>query len=239
MTSFTKGATLEKWIQKQMTQWQNTKKLLEEKPEVPRPFVTISREYGCNATSVAVVLAAELNKYEKTELWHSYDKDLIEKISQDHQISETLMETIDTKKREEMSELVRSMLTDYPPQVVAYKKLVTTIRSLCIHGHSIIVGRAGVVITRGLRHGVHVKFVAPLGYRVHKVKEINGIKDKLEAEKLVVKKDRERHDFLTQYIKFDAYNPASYDVTVNIASFTEKQVAEIIISALKAKGLIR
>jgi magnesium-transporting ATPase (P-type) len=61
----------------------------------------------------------------------------------------------------------------------------------------------------------------------------------VEAEKLVQKKDRERHDFLTQYIRFDANNPASYDITINMSRFTDEEIAKTVISLLKAKNYIK
>ncbi|MCU0843383.1 MAG: cytidylate kinase-like family protein [Spirochaetes bacterium] len=238
MSSYIKGSTLEKSIQKQLKLWENQKVKLVEKQE-PRPFITISREYGCNAVAIADALAEALNKYESTDVWKSYDKELIDKICSDHNIAEALCETIDTKRREEISEFWRSVLTDYPPQVSVYQKLVQTIRSLSIHGRSIIVGRAGVMITRSLRYGVHIKLVAPAAYRIQKVMETAGIKDRLEAEKLVERKDRERHDFMTQYLKFDAKNPSSYDVTFNVARITPGEIAQSVICILKSKQFIK
>ena len=233
-----KDSTIEKMIRKQVKYWEDSKRVEEEKKETPKPFITISREYGCNASSIGLAIAEKLNAIENTDQWTCYNKELIDKIVQDHDISEKLIETIDTKKREEMSELLRTMLTDYPPQVTVYKKLATTIRGLSIHGRAIFVGRAGVVITRGLKYGTHVRFTAPLSYRVHKVMELNGIKNKLEAEKIVEQKDSERHHFMTQYVKFEANNPASYDVTINVSRFSEQEIAGIIIGTIKARKFI-
>lgn len=238
MGSMVKESTLDRWVQNQVKVWESSRKQAVEDPEKPRPFITISREYGCNAIEIAETLAEELNKMENVDHWHFYDKNIINKIVEEHQISETIIETIDTKRREEMNELFRTMLTDLPPQVAVYKKLAKTIRSLSIHGRSIIVGRAGVVITRGLKFGIHLKFVAPLNYRVQEIMKVKGIKDRYEAEKLVEQKDRERHDFLTQYIKFDAKNPSSYDLTINVARLSVEEINQVIISALKAKNFI-
>jgi len=237
--SYIKGSTLEKMIQKQVKYWENYKKAEDAKSEHPRPFITISREYGCVITPVSLLLSQKLNELEGTENWQSYDRNLIDEIVSNTGVSDRLIETIDTKKREEMTELMRSFLTDYPPQVTTYKQLVKTVRSLSIHGRAIIVGRAGVVITRGLRYGVHLRFIAPMSYRIKRIMELNTIKDKLEAEKLVEKKDRERHDFLTQYIKFDANNPASYDITINMARFTDAEMVDTVVGLLRSKGYLK
>ena len=236
--SYIKGSTLEKMIQKQVMYWENYKKADDAKTEIPRPFITISREYGCAITPFSRLLAEKLNEHDNGESWQAYDKNLIDEIVKDTGISEKLIETIDTKKREEMTELMRGFLTDYPPQVTAYKQLVKTVRGLCIHGRAIIVGRAGVVITRGLKYGVHLRFVAPQSFRIKRMMELASIKDKLEAEKLVEKKDRERHDFLTQYIRFESNDPSAYDITINMAKFSDEEMADAVMGILKAKGYI-
>ncbi len=236
--SYIKESTLDRMIQKQIKYWESYRKILEKEPEKPRPFLTISRSYGCNALEIAAKIAHELNRYEKTDQWNVYDKELIDKIVEDHKISQKLIQTIDTKKRAEMNELLRTMITDYPPQVTVYKKLVQTIRSLSIHGRAIIVGRAGAVITRDLKYGMHIKLVAPISYRTKQIMELNKIRDKFRAEKLVLKKDRERHDFLTQYVRFQAYNPESYDLTINVSRFSDNEISAIIIGAMKAKKLL-
>jgi len=217
--------------------WEKSKNI-KEKPEVKRPFVTISREYGCYVAPIAMKLAEKLNEIEKTDEWQGYDKDLLKKIEEDEGISNKLLETIDTVKRQEMSEMMRNMLTDYPSQVSAYQKLIKAIRTLAIQGRNIIVGRAGVVITKGMKQGVHVRLIASESYRVERMIEKHGIKDRLEAEKFARKKDKERHDFMTQYIKFDSRNPTSYDITINITKLNEDQIVEIIIGVLKARGLL-
>ncbi|MCX8123985.1 MAG: cytidylate kinase-like family protein [Spirochaetes bacterium] len=237
MSNPIKESTLERWIQNQMKVWEQEKKVIE-KEDKPRPFITISRQYGCFASNIAEAIAKSLNELQNTDKWITYDKNLINKIEEQYNISEKIVETIDTKLREEMSELWRTMLADLPPQAAVFQKLANTIRTLAIHGNAILVGRGSVIITKGLRYGLHLRFVAPLQYRIQKVMEIQKIKDRLTAEKLIEEKDKQRHEFMTQYIKFDAYDPASYDLTFNIAQFTPEQIASIVIEALRARKLI-
>jgi len=237
MSNPIKESTLERWIQNQMKVWESEKKVIE-KEDIPRPFITISRQYGCFASDTAEAITKALNEAQNTDKWITYDKNLINKIEERYNISEKIVETIDTKRREEMSELWRTMLADLPPQTAVFQKLASTIRTLAIHGHSILVGRGSVVITKGLRYGLHLRLVAPLQYRIQKVMEIQKIKDRLTAEKLIEEKDKQRHEFMTQYIKFNAYDPSSYDLTINIAQFTPQQIAKIVVATLKARKLI-
>ena len=229
---------LEKWINNQIQLWEESKKEAIEKKDAPLPFITISREYGCNVNPIVMALAEALNQYEGSTLWHGYDKDLLQKIHDDHEVHEKLLQTLETKKREEMTELMRSMLTDYPPQVSAHLQLIKTVRTLAIQGRKIIVGRAGAVITRDMSHGLHLRMIASMPYRVGKIMEIKNIRDRLEAEKLIKEQDETRHSFMTQYVKFEAKNPASYDLNINIERFSQDEIVALVIGALKAKHLI-
>jgi cytidylate kinase len=228
---------LETWIHNQIQFWEDSKKE-QVSQDRPRPFITISREYGCNVNPMVLELNRMLNEYEGSEEWHAYDKDLLKKIHEDRDVNEKLLETIDTQKRSEMSEMLRNMLTDYPPQVSAHIELIKTIRTLAFQGRKIIVGRAGTVVTRDLKYGLHLRMVAPLASRVKRVQELKDMRDHHEAEKFVKEQDQKRHEFMTQYVKFDPHNPVSYDLTINTERFDSKQTVSLIFGALKAKELI-
>jgi len=229
---------LETWIKNQIQIWEESKKEII-KEDVLKPFITVSREYGCNINSTVLALSEALNTAEDVDLWQAYDKDLLQKIHEDHEVNEMLLQTIDTEKRKEMTELMRNMLTDYPPQVSAHIQLIKTIRTLAIQGRKIFVGRAGVVITRDMKQGLHLRMIAPLNYRINRVMEVQGIKDRHEAEKRVKEQDTIRHEFMTQYVKFDAHNPASYDLTINVERFSSEEIVELVVGALKARNLIK
>ncbi len=233
-----KSFNLEKWISNQVQVWEGAKNV-QEKPEEIRPFITVSREYGCRAASKVILLAEELNKLEGNDLWHAYDKTLLDKIVEDEGVNQRLLETLDTKRREEMVELMRNVLTDYPPQVAAYKKLIKTVRTLAIQGRNVLVGRASEVITRDMKYGMHIKLIAPLSYRIKTVMETQGIKSRMDAEKIVKAKELERHEFMTQYIHFDSYNPTNYDLIINIDKFDDKDIVQMIICGLKGRGYLQ
>lgn len=233
-----KTFNLEHWISNQVHVWEQFKDVVE-KPDEILPFITISREYGCSAASKVMKIVDELNKYEHTDMWHAYDKSLLDKIVENDGVSQKLLETIDTKRRDEMTEFLRNVLTDYPPQVAGYKMLIKTIRTLALQGRKILVGRASEVITRDMKYGIHVKFIASLGYRIKMVMESQGIHDRLEAEKIVKDKEELRHAFMTQYIHFDSHKPDSYDLIINVEKFTEEEIAQMVIGVLKAKHYIK
>jgi len=233
-----KSFNLEQFVHNQVQVWEQSKSVAV-KPDEIRPFITISREYGCRAASKVMKLVEELNRYEENENWQLYDKSILDKIVTDEGISQKLLETLDTKKRDEMTEFLRTVLTDYPPQVAAYKMLIKAIRTLALQGRKVIVGRASEVITRDLKYGIHIKFIASMPYKIKTVMDNQGIHSRLDAEKIVKEKEELRHDFMTQYIRFDSHKPDSYDLIINIEKFTDEEIASLIIGTLKAKNYIK
>ena len=233
-----KSFNLEHWINNQVQVWEQAKHVVEKTSE-PLPFITISREYGCRAASKVMKLVEELNKIEGTNLWQLYDKSLLDKIIENEGISQKLMETLDTKRRDEMTEFMRTVLTDYPPQVAAYKMLIKAIRTLAFQGKKVIVGRASEVITRDIKNGIHIKLVAPLAYRVKSIMETQGVTDRLEAERIVKEKEELRHAFMTHYIHFDSHKVDAYDLVINVEKFTDDEIAQLIIGTLRAKHFLK
>ena len=233
-----KSFNLEQWIHNQVQVWEQSKNVII-KPDEIRPFITISREYGCRAASKVMKLVEVLNHYEGLDTWQLYDKSILDKIVADEGISEKLMETLDTKRRDEMTEFMRTVLTDYPPQVAAYKMLIKAIRTLAIQGRKVIVGRASEVITRDLKYGLHIKFISSMPYKIKTVMDNQSIHSRLDAEKIVKEKEDLRHDFMTQYIRFDSHKPDSYDLIINVEKFSDDEIADIILGTLKAKHYIK
>ena len=61
------------------------------KGEKKLPFITISREYGCEGYPVAEALQDKLTKMtDDTYPWAVFDKQVISKIAEEHNLSENL-----------------------------------------------------------------------------------------------------------------------------------------------------
>ena len=162
----------------------------EEKKERP-PFITISRQYGADGITVAEYIAKSINNmYEPTPNWMVYDKNLVEKIVEDHNLSAKLVESMTEKKRNEIDEVVKGFFSSLPSQLSVFMKTAKTIRSLASHGNVIIIGRGGNIITRDMENGISVRVIAPFKWRVENIMEREKLNRK-EAENLVKKIDKE------------------------------------------------
>lgn len=205
---------------------------------IKKPYVTISREYGCFGFSIAEKITDLLNFEKKSDHpWAAYNKELLDKVMKDMGLSTGLMETMTGNARKTMTDLLQTYFDKFPPQVAVYRKLAETVRVLAEIGNVVLVGRAGNIITREIPRGLHVRIIASMEFRVKNIAQARKIGIK-EAEKVINEKTRERDSFIREYLRFDSTESSNYDMVINNSSYTADQAANLIIGAMRSKGLI-
>ncbi len=210
----------------------------EEEKEEKLPFVTISREYGAEGPAIAEYVAKSINDaYQPTPHWMVYDKKLVEKIVEDHNLSAKLVESLTEQKRNEIDEVIKGFFSSLPSGVAVFMKTAKTIRFLASHGNVIILGRGGNIITRDMENGISVRVIAPFKWRVEKIMERERLARK-EAENLVKKIDNERDQFVKSYLLKDVSDPNFYDIIINHSSLSTDEAGQLIIETMKIKSLI-
>jgi len=231
---------MEKYISSQIKYWQQQKDMVDfvEKKKESLPFVTISREYGCGGFEIAVKTVEIMNSMQKKEpVWAAYDRKLLDNIIKDMGLSSSLLDTLTNNARNQFTNLLQTSFTSFPPQVAVYRKLAETIRLLALNGNVVIVGRAGNVITRDLKHGYHVRLVASPEWRIDTLKEKYNLKRK-DAENRMYDKTKQREGFLKEFIKFDPADPCNYHLVINCECHSTEETAKIIIEGMKSKGFL-
>lgn len=199
------------------------------------PFVTISREFGCEAIPLALRLAEILNERCRPFFtWVAYDRELLDKVAAELDLQRGVVEAVDGRRRNEMSEFFDSVLNPKVNETVVFRKLAEVIRSLAIHGHTIMVGRGSHLITQDLKTGMHLRLGAPRDWRVQKVAGDRGITNR-EAEQIVEDSTRERNHFIETFFAQDSHNPFNFDLTIDNSRFNLDQLAEIAFTALSAR----
>ncbi|MBP7584030.1 MAG: cytidylate kinase-like family protein [Spirochaetes bacterium] len=199
-----------------------------------RPFVTISRQYGCGGYETAVALVKLLTG---EHTWVAYDRSVIDLLMKDLGLSRKLTESLTTAAQGQVASVFQTSFADLPPQAAVHKKLAETIRLLAVNGYVAVVGRGGNVITRDLPGGYHVRLVAPMEWKVERLCRLSGMKPR-EAEKQILEKDRMRDNFFREFLKFDTADPVNYDMVINNSSFGADEAAAIITGGMKARGLL-
>jgi len=234
-------ATMNNFINSQVRQWQARKEKIElsEAQQTPlAPFITISREYGSGGFEIGAKIAEILNAENGSgKIWAAYDRELINGVMDDTGLSSTLTHTLTSNARKNMTNLIQTSFSKFPPQVSVYLKLVETIRIMAVNGNVILVGRASNVITRDLKRGSHIRITAPLEWRIKRISDLMKLSRK-DAEKLIIEKNKERDRFVKEYIKFDPEDPLNYDFCLNNTKFSTEEAARLIIAGMKIKGLL-
>jgi cytidylate kinase len=196
------------------------------------PFVTISREFGCEAYPLAVKLAELINhRLSPTVPWMTYDQELLDRVAAELHLHREIVESIDNRRRSEMTELFNSIINVKLDESLVYRKLAEVIRSLAIHGHTILIGRGSYLITQDLKTGLHVRLVAPRRHRVHTYADTHQL-PLADAERLVIQGEKERERYLQTVWCHDPTQTHYHDLTFDVSRFNLQQMAEIISVAL-------
>jgi len=197
------------------------------------PFITISRQFGCGAFPLAEAIANRLSEESGDDYpWAVYDRALVQRIAEDHQLSEDLVAGLGRKNRSEMEEAVLGLLKSFTPELKVYRSLVSTIRALAMHGRAIIIGRGGVILTRDMEKGLHIRIIASFNWRVDRVKDIYEMKLN-EAREYVSKMDAEREQYLRKYLNADISDPQHYHLVFNNSKLKVEQMVDAVVGIMK------
>ncbi len=193
------------------------------------PCITISRETGAGADKVS----EELIKYFKPfnaecyHPWTVFDKNLIEKVIEDHHLPEKLSRYFVEDKLSEIKSTVNELLGLHPSSWILLNKTANTILQLAQIGNVIIVGRGGNIIARHLKNTFHVRLIAPVENRIKHIEEICDLSRK-EAAEYIVKEDAARKNYIKKYFNKDVNELSSYHLIVNTGLLSYEKAAKTI-----------
>jgi len=225
-------ASLEARISAHVHAWEKSKQ--PDHPLAPEtyPFVTLSREFGCEGALLAHRLQEILNERCRPFFtWVAYDQELLDKVAAELHLARGVVEAMDGHRRKTMTAIFDSILNQGVDDAVVFRKFAEVIRALAIHGHTIIVGRGGYLITQDLRTGLHVRLVAPRDWRIQKVATDRGI-SAAAAEKIVRQGESDRDRYMTNFFTHDPAHPFMHDLVIDNSRFNLAQIAEIVFTAL-------
>jgi cytidylate kinase len=193
----------------------------------PPPTVTISREAGIDATPVTDRLVQLLAERDGGS-WMVYDKNLIEHVAEDHDLSEQLVKTFAERDRNWLTHFA-AHLPGASPTVDVARRVAQSIRGLAKIGRTVIVGRGGQAILGGLPNVVHVRLVAPMEWRIEQyvaAEDVGGDKDK--AADAIRTLDADRLRWVKNHFHVDLTDLGLYDAVLNVARLDPDRAATAI-----------
>ena len=200
------------------------------------PCITISRQAGSGAKPVCEKLVNIMDEYSEPEgvKWAYFDRNLIEKVLEDHNLPKQISEFMEEGKYKHLSSVVNELLGLKPAEWTIIHKTTDTILQLARMGSVVIVGRGANIITSKLNNAFHVRLVASIEKRIKYMQSLMKFTEK-EALNYIKKEDENRKKYLKSYFDVDADDPLLYHMVVNTDLLTHKGAAYLIAEAVVLK----
>lgn len=218
--------------------WKNRKHLVNISDTSALPFVTISREYGCMGYAVGEALTILLNEDNQyKQRWDLFDRNLLDRLMDDMHLSRELAETLTSQAKSSMADYLRMIVSNYPSEVMVYKKLIETIRTIAANGHAVIIGRVGNVISRDMPRGYHVRLIATDEKKIENISTHFRL-SRQEAKKILAEKGEVREQFILKRLKVDLTDPHLYDLVINATHYGSEEAARLIRAGMESAGIV-
>jgi cytidylate kinase len=180
--------------------------------------LTLSRELGAGEMSFAPPLGKRLGL-------HVYDRELLEQEATRLGVTEEELEKID--------EHPASLFQRFRPGSLYqryFEALGQLMKELAARGNVLLVGRGGNRFLGDYAPAFHVRLVAPMETRLHRVMEHRWLREK-QARQLIAQSDSERRSFYENYFGADWTDPLEYHLTVNTGRLGPAAVDLVAVAA--------
>jgi cytidylate kinase len=204
--------------------------LVESKPAI-KPYITLSRQFGCPAKSIAESLAERLG-------WTAYDREIVDEISRRSGVFHTEVEALDGKVNTQLRDYIASLpFIRLFSQETYHHYLRLTLEDLASKGGAIFLDRGANFILPS-RQGLRIRFTAPLVDRLAAVSAYRELSTRAIRD-LVVQRDEEQAAFIEYHFSHDVEDPHAYDAVLDLSRLTASEVQDTVLSLLKSKLGVR
>lgn len=196
---------------------------------VQRKVITISRQSGSGGHSVAdrLVNLLQARSPKGTRPWTVFDKNLVEKVLEDHHLPNRLAKFMPEDRISEISDTMDELFGLHPPSWTLVHKTAETMLHLAELGNVILIGRGATVVTAKLDYAFHVRLVGSLEHRVKYMQELEHLS--VEAARAMVRReDLGRARFLKKYFGKNIEDPLLYHLVINTDLVSFDEAAQVI-----------
>lgn len=190
-----------------------------------RPTITISREFGCEAYPMAERLKELLEK-RTGESWMIMDKGLLEAVARDHNLSEKVLLSLGEKPRF-LDDFISTFSPNWKSDKDYFHLLAKQIMACAIKGNMIIMGRGSAIVTQSLKNSYHFRMIGSMKFKAKSIAKRLNISS-VEAEELIVKKQKQRDKFIKDFLDRDARDMNYYHLIFNNEKNSPEKIAGTI-----------
>lgn len=198
------------------------------------PFITISREHGCQANLLARMLRDELQK--KGEKWSILNKEIImesaKKLDMDPRKVQNVSESVD---RTIMDEVLAALSAKYYKSDRRVRQTIAgVVTAAAASGNTIIVGRGGAAFTHQMHPSIHLKLYAPLEWRIQSLMARYHAKRE-HILKEVTNLDYKRHRLMSGAVSGLEDNPLLYDLQINCSTVSHREIVSMVLNLIEQR----
>jgi len=207
------------------------------------PYISISRDFGCMANSIANKLSKELSVQNQNaginKGWSWLNKRILEESAKALKTSPSkIVYVFQSRKKTMMDEIVGAMATRYYKSDRKVRNTITeVIRTIVKTGNVILVGRGGVAFAKDNSNSLHIKLTAPIEWRVDHISR-NYNKSKADALRYILEVDQERKYLIDSFAGYNT-DLSIFDVVFNRKTLSEDEIVSIILNLVKSRQLIK
>lgn len=212
---------------------------LANKPVFPAamPAVTLSREAGAGARSVAEALVREFNSngpVSEEHNWQLFEGELIEHVIRNNGLPKDIARFFREDGPRTLREGLGHALGLHPPVERMVQDTNRGLRALARSGGCVLIGRGGSVATRSLSNVVHVRLVGSLSQRIARTQLRMGVTFE-QAEEWVHREDAARRAYVRTWFQEEVDDPSGYDVVINTDRVPADGAARIIAAVVRER----
>jgi cytidylate kinase len=219
---------VQRLVDDQVRRWvQGEKQRAGARAPEPWPLITVSREFGALGTATGEEAAKKLG-------FSFWDQEIVHTIAEQTGIQEALLATLDEQTRTRIEDFIGESVFGAGTTAAKYvRQLIRVVRTLERHGGAVVIGR-GVQFILAPEAALRVRVVCPYGQRIAGYAEREGLSER-EAERMLVRVERERQTFIRRHYDREVGNPTHYDIMVNTEGLPPDRAADVLVAAYRSK----
>ena len=202
----------------------------------PGPYITISREPGCEGYKVGDLLVEMLNRHDPHCRWRLFKKEILQQIARDTKLAEEIIE----RKRYAVPSLVKEFFRGMskggvPDDYEIRSRIANMVRAVAHEGYAIIIGQGGTAAA-DIPNGLSIRLEAPKKWRLIRVCK----RDNLSKEEALAKIEHEEEKRLYLRKLYEETNPHApvFNLTIDNSVLKAEQIASLIYHAMQLKNMI-
>ena len=207
------------------------------KKKEPGPYITISRQWGCDGYELGRLLVEKLNERDEEKPWKLYYKELLKQLAEDTGLAEELLEKERKSKPSLLKDFLRGLKKNGIPDGYEIRNNITMmVRTVAFDGHAVIIGQGGTAATADLANGLSIRVEAPKDWRVARICRRDKL-EKSDAKARIEEIEKSREHLRKIYERQNSREPA-FNLSFDNATFSNEIITEMIIKAMEEKDLI-